>query len=68
MIHYESLAMKELCLNTVLIIVNYIKTRPMKRNIFAEICEKIENTVIGKIGNTVSVTSVLLYLSQAIKR
>jgi hypothetical protein len=49
MIHRESLATKELCpelnevLNVVIKSVNYIKTRPLKSRLFAQICEEMEH-------------------------
>jgi hypothetical protein len=47
MIHRESLAMKELCpelnevWNVVIKSVHYIKTRPLKSRLFAQICEEM---------------------------
>jgi hypothetical protein len=46
-IDHESLAMKELCaelnevMDTVIKTVNYMKTRPLKTRLFAELCEKM---------------------------
>jgi hypothetical protein len=47
MIHRETLSTKELCpelnevLNVVIKSVNYIKTRPLKSRLFAQICEEM---------------------------
>jgi hypothetical protein len=46
-IHHESLATMELCpelsegMDTVMKTVNYIKTRPLKRRLFAELCTEM---------------------------
>jgi hypothetical protein len=51
MMHYESLAMKELCpemsevMDTAIKTVNYIKTRTLKSRFFAELCKELGDSI-----------------------